>query len=175
LFDVKVQDLPPISAIRKSGNKMTTKTTPYEWNRFKPAVALVAFPKTGYVSQKRSGSHNKEDVIMSKAEIDSGICGFVTTVEASMEGKVCHLVITSDCKAIQQLAEELTHVNPLQEISSRQATPRVLQMGLKHCIHAACPVPVGIIKAVEVEARLALPKDVVIRLSKTSDCAKAEA
>jgi hypothetical protein len=104
---------------------------------------------------------------MSKAEIDPGICGFVTTVEASMEGKLCNLAITSNCKAIKQLAEELTQVSPLQEISSRRATPRILQMGLKHCIHAACPVPVGIIKAMEVEAKLALPKDVIIKLSKT--------
>ena len=104
---------------------------------------------------------------MSKAEIDSGICGFVTTVEASMEGKACNLVITSNCKAIQQLGQELTQVTPIQEISSRRATPRILEMGLKHCIHSACPVPVGIIKAVEVEAKLALPKDVVIKLSKT--------
>ncbi len=104
---------------------------------------------------------------MSKGEIDSGICGFSTTVEASMDGKVCKLVIASGCKAIRKLAEELTEVNPLQEISSRRSTPRTLEMGLKHCIHAACPVPVGIIKAVEVEAKLALPKDVIIKLSKT--------
>lgn len=103
---------------------------------------------------------------MSKAEISSGICGHVTTVEATMDGKVCKLTITSDCKAIQQLAQELTEVNPLMEISSRRATPQTLQMGLKHCIHAACPVPVGIIKAVEVAAKLALPKDAVIKVSK---------
>jgi hypothetical protein len=40
-------------------------------------------------------------------------------------------------------------------------------MGAKHCTHAACPVPVGIIKAVEVETGLALPADVSIKLSKT--------
>jgi hypothetical protein len=103
---------------------------------------------------------------MAKAEINSGICGHVTTVEAKMDGKVCKLTITSDCQAIQKLAEELKEVNPLMEISSRRATPQTLQMGLKHCIHSACPVPVGIIKAVEVEAKLALPKDVLIKVSK---------
>lgn len=103
---------------------------------------------------------------MAKAEISSGICGHVTTVEAKMDGKVCKLATTSDCKAIQQLAQELTEVNPLQEISSKRATPQTLQMGQKHCFHAACPVPVGIIKAVEVEAKLALPKDAVIKVSK---------
>ena len=103
---------------------------------------------------------------MARAEISSGICGFSTKVEAVGNGKTCTLVITSDCKAMQKLAEELTEVNPLREISSRRETPLTLQMGLKHCIHAACPVPVGIIKAVEVEAKLALPADVTIKVSK---------
>jgi hypothetical protein len=103
---------------------------------------------------------------MSKAEINSGICGHITTVEAKMEGKVCKLSITSSCKAIEQLAQELPEVTPMLEISCKRATPQTLQMGLKHCFHAACPVPVGIIKAIEVEAKLALPKDVLMKISK---------
>jgi len=103
---------------------------------------------------------------MSKAEINAGICGHVTTVEAKMEGKICKLSITSSCKAIQQLAEALPEVTPMLEISCKRAMPQTLQMGLKHCYHAACPVPVGIIKAIEVEAKLALPKDVLIKVSK---------
>jgi hypothetical protein len=103
---------------------------------------------------------------MSKTEIQSGVCGHVTTVEANMEGKMCKLTITSTCKAIQQLAQELPEVNPLMEISCKRAIPQTLQMGLKHCYHAACPVPVGIIKAIEVAAKLALPKDVIIKVTK---------
>jgi hypothetical protein len=103
---------------------------------------------------------------MSKTEINSGICGHVTTVTASMEGKVCKVTISSDCQAIQNLAQELTEVNPLQEISCRRGIPQTLQMGMKHCYHAACPVPVGIIKAIEVAANLALPKDAVVKVSK---------
>jgi len=104
---------------------------------------------------------------VAKAEIFSGICGFSTVAEATMDGKVCNLHITSECAAIQKLAQELTHVIPYQEISTKRAMPKTLDMGIKYCTHAACPVPVGIIKAVEVEAKLALPKDVVIKLSKT--------
>lgn len=103
---------------------------------------------------------------MAKAEITAGICGHVTNVEAKMEGKVCKLTITSTCKAIQQIAAELPEVNPMQEISAKRAVPQTLQAGLKNCYHAACPVPVGIIKAVEVAAGLALPKDAVIKVSK---------
>jgi hypothetical protein len=104
---------------------------------------------------------------MAKAEIFSGVCGFSTLVEATMDGKVCNLQITSECTAIQKLARELTQVNPYQEISTKRAMPQTLEKGTQYCTHAACPVPVGIIKAVEVEAKLALPKDVIIKLSKS--------
>jgi hypothetical protein len=98
------------------------------------------------------------------AEIFSGICGFSTTVKASMDGRMCRLDIVSDCKSVQSLARELTQVNPIHEISNRPSLPQTIQMGAKHCPHAACPVPVGIIKAIEVEAKLAVPADVTIKV-----------
>jgi hypothetical protein len=104
---------------------------------------------------------------MATAEIFAGNCGFSTTVEATMDGKVCKLNITSECAAICKMAEELTEVNPYQEISFKRTMPTIHAMGHKHCTHAACPVPVGIVKAVEIEAKLALPTDVTIKLSKT--------
>ena len=39
---------------------------------------------------------------MAKAEIFAGNCGFTTKVEATMDGKVCKLNITSECDAIQK-------------------------------------------------------------------------
>ena len=103
---------------------------------------------------------------MARAEIFAGACGFTTTVDAAMNGRACQLTIESDCKAIQKMAAELTEVDPYKEISSRRSVPKTLEMGIKHCTHAACPVPVGIIKAVEIEAGLNLPVDVTITLSK---------
>ncbi len=103
---------------------------------------------------------------MAKAEIFAGNCGFNTQVETSMEGKVCKIQITSECAAIRRMAEELTEVEPFKEISFKRAMPKIHEAGHKHCTHAACPVPVGIVKAVEIEAKLALPTDVSIKLSK---------
>jgi hypothetical protein len=105
-------------------------------------------------------------VEMAKSEIFAGICGFSTRVEAKMDGEMVNLEIVSDCPGIQKLAQNLVQVNPYQEISARRAVPSTLQAGLKYCTHAACPVPVGIIKAVEVEAGLALPLDASIKVSK---------
>jgi hypothetical protein len=115
----------------------------------------------------RNQTNEEGGAVLSKAEIFPGNCGFTTVVEATMEGKECRLEIKSDCASIQHLAQELTQVQPLQEISTRRSMPQTLQMGAKHCAHAACPVPVGIIKVIEVEAKLALPTDVTIKLSKT--------
>ena len=74
---------------------------------------------------------------MARSEIYAGICGFKTEVETRMEGSKCMIQIKS-----------------------------TLKLGAKHCAHAACPVPVGILKAIEVEAGLALPADVIIKISK---------
>lgn len=106
---------------------------------------------------------------MARAEIQAGICGFKTVVTATADGSVVNLEIESECKAIQKLAEHLTQVEPFKEISTRRSMPRSLEMGAQYCTHAACPVPVGVIKAVEVEAKLALPADVSIKLSKTEE------
>jgi hypothetical protein len=86
-----------------------------------------------------------------------------------MIGDICNVVITSDCEAVQRLAQVLTQVDPLQEISFGRSAPQTIQLGMQHCPHAACPVPVGIIKAIEVEAKLALPADVTIKISKSHE------
>ncbi len=103
---------------------------------------------------------------MAKAEIFAGACGYTTMVNATMNGKVCKLEVQSGCKAIVKLGEELSEVQPLMEISARRSMPRTLEAGIKHCTHAACPVPAGIIKAVEIAAGLNLPVDATIKLSK---------
>lgn len=103
---------------------------------------------------------------MAKAEIYPGNCGFTTQVDTKMNGSTCSIHIKSECAAIRRMAEELTEVNPFKEISFRRGMPLIHEMGVKHCTHAACPVPVGITKAVEIEAGLALPTDVSIKLTK---------
>ena len=107
---------------------------------------------------------------MAKAEINSGICGFTTTVTARADGlSRVRLTIESECPAVQRLAEQLTEVDPLREITFRGNGPVVNKVAPDCLRHAACPVPIGIIKAVEVSAGLALPADVTIRLAADSE------
>ncbi len=104
---------------------------------------------------------------MARAEIFSGICGFTTQVEAhKTEAGQVALNIDSECKAIKKLGAALTEVDPYREFTFRGQGPLTHQMAARYCSHAACPVASGIIKAVEIEAGLALPADVTIKLSK---------
>ncbi len=104
---------------------------------------------------------------MARAEVHAGICGFNTVIETTLDGDVCKISIQSECSAIQKMAGELTQVDPFQEISFRRKMPLTMDMAVKYCKHAACPVPVGIIKAVEVESNLALPADVTIKVTRS--------
>jgi len=104
---------------------------------------------------------------MAKAEIKPGICGFTTSVVVCQNGtRSCSLTITSDCPHVRELAAKLTELDPFQEITHRGEGPAVFREAVNTLPHPACPVPVGIIKVIEVEAGLALPRDVEIRLSK---------
>jgi hypothetical protein len=106
----------------------------------------------------------EEDV--ATARITAGICGFTTTVRTSSEGPVVKVDIESDCEHIKKLAAALTEVDPYREITFRGAGPLTYELAREHCAHAACPVPTGILKAIEVDAGLALPKDVTITVTK---------
>jgi hypothetical protein len=107
---------------------------------------------------------------MSTAIIQAGVCGFTTTVIAEPDVDSVKLTITSECEAIRKLAEHLPEVNPYKEISFRRVIPLTYQEAMKYCTHAACPIPAGIIKAVEVASGLALPADVSIQIH--SSCVK---
>jgi hypothetical protein len=104
---------------------------------------------------------------MAKAEIESGICGFRTTVKTTSEGRAVRVELETDCGYVERLAGVLTEVDPYREISYRGEGPVTLKLAAEHLVHPACPVPSGIIKAIEVEAGLALPKDAGIRPSRT--------
>ena len=104
---------------------------------------------------------------MAIVEIDAGVCGLATTVRAvKTEGYNVRVAIESACPHVQKIAAEVQEVDAVRQIGLRGGLPPVLQTAYSHCIHAACPVPSGLVKAIEVAAGLALPKDVAMRVSK---------
>lgn len=104
---------------------------------------------------------------MVEVEIDPGICGHTTTVKAAGgEMYTVRVTLESTCTHVQKIDTELGEVNALHQIGLREGLPPVLQTAYSHCIHAACPVPCGLVKAIEAAAGLALPQDVSMRVTK---------
>ena len=106
-----------------------------------------------------------------RAEMDGGACGFHTQADAISDDDQ-HLTFTihTDCEKIGRLAAALADRQPLdayQEIG--QGAQGVLLATARETLTgccAGCAVPVGLFKAMQVAAGLALPKDVSIRLTK---------
>ncbi len=104
----------------------------------------------------------------SKAHINAGVCGFTTTVTAnSPDDQMVTLSIQTDCETIAALAEALDgkQIDAYDEIS-KGADGVVLSAAREKLLGccAACAVPVGIFKSLQVAARVALARDVSITL-----------
>lgn len=106
-----------------------------------------------------------------RAEVDAGVCGFKTVVIACCDdGQNVTFDVHSGCEKVGAMAVALTAEGPVdafQEISPA-ASSVVLgaaREAMKGCC-AACAAPVGIFKAMQVAAGLALPKDIGIKMSK---------
>jgi hypothetical protein len=104
---------------------------------------------------------------MAEANIRAGICGYTTKVTAKAdEEQEVSLVITTECPNLKALEKELTQVNAYEECFEKIGEGTVYDTVRKYCRHAACPVPCGILKAIEVSAGLALPREVQIEITK---------
>lgn len=107
------------------------------------------------------------------AKVDAGVCGFKTKITAeTKDGMNVELRMGSDCETIRELADLLKARNPIN--AYQELTPisesRVLALcrpvlQKKGCCEA-CVVPMAICKAMQVAAKLALPKDVVVEITK---------
>lgn len=104
---------------------------------------------------------------MTKVRIDAGICGFVTNISVfSEDDQNVSFKIVSSCETIQKLAKSLPTVDAYNELKDGfdGVLYTAIRKELKGCC-AGCAVHVGLFKAMQVAAKVALPKDVDIAIS----------
>lgn len=103
---------------------------------------------------------------MSKVVVHAGACGHTTEIEVTqIDREHVRVVLHSTCQQITSMGPDLEHLKwrgkehvvflPI----DRSA---VYRSGGQHRLHTACPVPSAIIKAIEVELGLAVPRDVTM-------------
>ncbi|MCR5846119.1 MAG: hypothetical protein K6G78_06075 [bacterium] len=102
---------------------------------------------------------------MRKVEIFPGICGLITNVEAEMiDEDDVRVKVVSMCSNIRGMMEELGDEFEAFELClQKPGEGPFFDYAKEHFpVHVSCPAICGIIKAVEAEAKLALPKSAYI-------------
>jgi hypothetical protein len=99
---------------------------------------------------------------MTKVIVNSGACGFTVTVKA-VKGKERTISLSLDtaCEMVQGMQGDIATVDRMVSLIGFRDNP-VYQSAAKHLKHVACPVPSAILKAIETEAGMNIPKDVRI-------------
>ena len=100
---------------------------------------------------------------MTRAVIDPGICGIRTVVEVDkITQRKVRIRITSDCQKVKELGESLGELDTFETF--KQHKDCAVYKGASSCsLHVSCPVPMAILKTIEIAAGFALPRDVVVR------------
>jgi hypothetical protein len=104
---------------------------------------------------------------MTTVIVNAGICGFSTRIEiARLSTRTVSAALTSDCEMVRQAAQQIRELDWQDALRKREDS--LICKAAFQCIkHAGCPVPLGIIKAIEVEVGMALPRDAVIHFEVT--------
>jgi hypothetical protein len=99
---------------------------------------------------------------MTRVRVHSGVCGFVTTVTAEKTGKRnVSVKLDSGCEMVREMADDISSLDTMAAFTHFLQNP-VYRLASRCLKHVACPVPSGILKALEVEAGLCLPRDAAI-------------
>ncbi len=103
---------------------------------------------------------------MTTVIVNSGACGFVVTIKAEKtgSGKIA-ISLDTDCEMVKEMLKDIATLDRMAAFSGFLNNP-VYKSAAKHLKHAACPVPGAILKALEVEAGLNVPRDAAIVFEK---------
>lgn len=100
-----------------------------------------------------------------KVTVDAGVCRMITVISArTNEDDEVVLDIQSDCGHVLRMSWGLKPEFAFCVVEEKMNKTNVYKQASEELPHAACPVPMGIIKAMEVAGDLGLKRDVHIRV-----------
>ena len=104
---------------------------------------------------------------MTRVIVKSGICGFISIIEVEeVDDKSLKIVIDSRCPMVTELGKSLVEIDEGEVFKSHIDTA-VYKAASSCKLHTTCPVPMAVLKAIEAEVHLALPRDVVVMFDTT--------
>lgn len=99
---------------------------------------------------------------MTRAVVNPGICGLNATIEVTEVGKrIIRVEITSDCEKVAKMSGSLPTLKQFDALKP-QVDSEVYRYASEYRLCASCPMPMAILKAIEVETGMALPSPVLV-------------
>ncbi|MCL1810738.1 MAG: hypothetical protein FWG41_00735 [Methanomassiliicoccaceae archaeon] len=101
-----------------------------------------------------------------KVTVDAGVCKMKTVIVArgNPDTGMVDISIESDCANILKMSWTLKSICPYTEVEEAMNKSEVYTIASDCIPHTACPVPCGIVKAIEVAGGLGLKRDVTIKI-----------
>ena len=101
-----------------------------------------------------------------KVTVDAGVCRMRTVIiaKANPETGMVDVELQSDCPNILKMSWAVKPICPYTEVEAPMNETDVYKLASDSVPHAACPVPCGIVKAIEVAGGLGLKRDVIIKV-----------
>lgn len=100
-----------------------------------------------------------------KVTINAGACKRITTINAVGDDMgVVTITLDTNCEYLQKMALHFEPITSYMEVEAPINTTITYKLATEHLPHAACPVPCGIIKAIEVAGDLGLKRDVSMKI-----------
>ncbi len=98
---------------------------------------------------------------MKTLKVNPGVCGLVSTISVDGDGDTdVTITVESGCKHVVKMVEALDQPVDAYEVCFGCPGSGAIYEAAENLAHAACPVPSAILKCIEAESGLALPKDV---------------
>ncbi len=98
---------------------------------------------------------------MTKVRVFAGACGYTAVVKVlALDKKRIHINIITACRMLQSLNEELGVIDWTKGVFDRFCDSIIYKTAHEKLKHTDCPVPMAIIKAIQVEIKGAVPKGV---------------
>jgi len=98
--------------------------------------------------------------------VDSGVCRFKAKIECWMEEDKLRCSISSGCTHVQDFAEAMRPMELMDMIRMPYSENQVYAIGGRTLKHSTCPLPMAVLKGMEVAAGLALKRDVIVSFDK---------
>ena len=101
---------------------------------------------------------------MTRVAVECGACGFQAEIEVLRDGDrtVC-LRLTSGCEAVSRWGASVGRIHWRVPLGRAPGALGYWRSALDILNHRSCPVPLAVLKAIEVEIGAALPVDAAIR------------